>query len=374
MLTQHPRDQKQLLLGALTRELYNVRMKPIGVLFLLFLFGCAAPLTNSIAPAPTLVAPASTSPTRSASTPTRSVPLETLPVPPTQTRSTKPTNQPTNQPTTQPTNQPTPQPRDPVIVGAGDIAVCNASGDEATAQLLDKIDGAIFTLGDNVYPNGSPEQFQNCYDPTWGRFKARTYPAPGNHDYNTAGAKGYYGYFGARAGDPTQGYYSYDVGAWHIIVLNSEIDTGENSAQGQWLRDDLQKHPASCTLAMFHRPLFSSGPHGDDGSGAKTRPLWDVLYQNNADVILNGHDHDYERFAPQDPNGKADAQRGIREFVVGTGGAAPYVFRVIKPNSEKRIAGAFGVLKLTLHATSYDWEFVSVAPLLFHDSGTSVCH
>jgi hypothetical protein len=343
-------------------------MKPIGVLCLLFLVGCAAPLTNPITPAPTLAA--SATPARIVPTPTRSVPLETPRVLPTQTATVKPTNQ----PTPQPTNQPTSLPHDPVIVGAGDIAVCGAKGDQATAQLLDKIDGAIFTLGDNAYPNGSIEQFQNCYAPTWGRFIARTYPVPGNHDYNTAGAKGYYGYFGARAGDPSKGYYSYAVGAWHIVVLNSETDTGENSAQVQWLRDDLQQHPTQCTLAMFHRPLFSSGPHGDDGSGAKTRPLWEVLYQNNADVILNGHDHDYERFAPQSPQGERDAARGIREFVVGTGGAAPYIFRVIKPNSEKRIAGAFGVLKLTLHATGYDWEFISVAPLLFKDSGHGECH
>ncbi len=252
--------------------------------------------------------------------------------------------------------------------------MCNARGDEATASILEKIQGTIFTLGDNVYPSGTLEQFQTCYEPTWGKLKARTLPIPGNHDYNTANARGYYQYFGARAGDPTRGYYSYELGAWHILALNSEIDTGENSEQVQWIRDELAQHPTQCTIAMFHRPLFSSGPHGRDGSGDKMRAVWNVLYENNVDMILNGHDHDYERFAPQNPQGERDDARGIREFVVGTGGAVPYVFGAVKLNSEKRITGAYGVLKLTLHATSYEWEFVSIAPLLFKDSGSDECH
>ncbi len=252
--------------------------------------------------------------------------------------------------------------------------MCNARGDEATAEILDDIEGTVFTLGDNVYLNGTLQEFQTCYEPSWGRHKARTRPVPGNHDYATTGARGYFEYFGANAGDPTRGYYSYDLGAWHIIVLNSEVDTGENSAQAQWLRDDLAAHPARCVVAMWHKPLFSSGPHGRDGGGDKTRALWNVLYENNADVILNGHDHDYERFAPQDPQGARDDARGIRQFVVGTGGASPYTFGESKANSERRITGPFGVLKLTLHATSYDWEFVSIAPLLFNDSGRGECH
>ena len=281
---------------------------------------------------------------------------------------------PTIESTPAPTASSTPNVSDPVIVGAGDIAVCDATGDDATAQLLDNIDGIVFTLGDNVYPNGSAKQFKECYEPTWGRHKARTYPIPGNHDYNTGGAEAYYEYFGARAGEPGKGYYSFDVGAWHIVALNSEIETGENSAQVQWLRDDLAQHPAQCTLALFHRPLFSSGPHGRDGSGEKTRALWNVLYENNADVILNGHDHAYERFAPQNPQGERDDARGIRQFVVGTGGAVPYVFRDIQPNSEKRIAAMFGVLKLTLHARSYAWQFIPITRGLFGDSGTGECH
>lgn len=263
---------------------------------------------------------------------------------------------------------------DPVLVGAGDIAVCNAKGDETTAALLETIDGIVFTLGDNVYPDGTAGQFRDCYAPSWGKVLARTYPVPGNHDYNTRGAKPYFDYFGARAGEPGKGYYSFDVGAWHVVALNSEIDTGGNSAQVQWLRDDLARHPAKCTLALFHRPLFSSGPHGRDGSGEKTRALWDALYENNADVILNGHDHDYEHFAPQDPQGARDDARGIREFVVGTGGAPFYPIEETKPNSEAHRTGVWGVLKLTLHASSYDWEFVPVVRFLFQDRGHGECH
>lgn len=266
------------------------------------------------------------------------------------------------------------RPNDPVLVGAGDIAVCNGDGDEETARLLDQIPGLVFTLGDNAYPRGSAAEFANCYEPSWGRHKARTRPVPGNHDYATPGARGYYKYFGARAGNPKRGYYSYDLGAWHIIVLNSEIDTSAASKQVAWLRADLEAHPTRCTLAMWHKPLFSSGPHGDDGSGTKTYTLWEVLYAAGADVILNGHDHTYERFAPQDPRGRADPARGIREFVVGTGGAPPYPFQNIKPNSEARQTGHFGVLKLTLHADSYDWEFIPVTGALFQDRGSDRCH
>lgn len=261
-----------------------------------------------------------------------------------------------------------------MLVGAGDIAVCAAQGDEATAALLDQLPGTVFTLGDNVYSFGTAKEFANCYEPSWGRHKARTRPVPGNHDYATAGASGYYAYFGANAGEPGRGFYSYDLGAWHILALNSEVEMTEGSPQGQWLAADLAAHPAGCTLAMFHRPLFSSGPHGRDGSGAKTRALWDALYAAGVDVILNGHDHDYERFAPQDPQGRADPAHGIREFVVGTGGAFPYIFVSTRPNSEVRHAAQFGVLRLELHATSYDWEFIPASGGVFRDSGRGDCH
>jgi len=265
-----------------------------------------------------------------------------------------------------------------VLVGAGDIASCDdLKGAEATAKLLDHIPGTVFAAGDLAYPDGSDEQFANCYGPTWGRFKDRTRPAPGNHEYHSDGASGYVRYFGAAAGDPKKGYYSYDLAAWHVIVLNSECDAvggcEAGSAQEQWLRQDLKAHPAKCTLAYWHKPLFSSGAaHGND---PEIKPLWDALYSADADVVINGHDHHYERFAPQDPEGKADSPRGIREFVVGTGGKNSHrKLSTPKPNSELRQADTFGVLKLTLRATSYDWEFVPEAGRTFTDAGSGTCH
>jgi hypothetical protein len=258
---------------------------------------------------------------------------------------------------------------DPVLVGAGDIANCNKTADEATARLLDNISGTIFTVGDHAYPDGTAAQFSDCYGPNWGRHKNRTRPSPGNHDYHVPGAAGYFNYFGAAAGDPAMGYYSYNLGAWHIIALNSEISHSAGSAQEQWLRADLAANPNLCTLAYWHAPRFSSGQHGNKAS---SQALWQALYEYGADVVLNGHDHIYERFAPQNPNGQADA-RGIREFVVGTGGAALYSFGSIQPNSQARNNTAYGVLKLTLHATSYDWEFVPIAGQTFSDSGAANC-
>ncbi|MCG8351819.1 MAG: S8 family serine peptidase [Chloroflexales bacterium] len=263
-----------------------------------------------------------------------------------------------------------PPANDPVFVGAGDIADCNSRGDEATAKLLDQIDGTVFTLGDNAYNNGTVSDFRNCYNPTWGRHKARTYPSIGNHDYRTNQGGPYYDYFGNRAGQRGKGYYSYNLGAWHIVVLNSEINVSKGSEQEQWLRADLAANQNVCTLAYWHRPLFSSGRHGND---TKMRPLWDALYEYGADVVLSGHDHHYERFAPQDPRGRADSTKGIRTFVVGTGGRGLYGMGSTKPNSEVRNNKTWGVLKMTLHPTSYDWEFVPVAGKTFTDSGTATC-
>ena len=270
-----------------------------------------------------------------------------------------------------------PPPTDPVLVGAGDIASCSSTGDEATATLLDNIAGTVITLGDNVYDSGTATEYINCYGPSWGRHKARTRPTPGNHEYNTANATGYYGYFGALAGDPSKGYYSYDLGNWHIIVLNSNSDCSTiscaaGSAQEQWLRADLAAHQTVCTLAYWHHPRFNSGAsHGNDVNVA---PFWNALYDFNADVIVNGHEHVYERFAPQSPSAVADGARGIRQFTVGTGGRSHYTFGTIQPNSEVRNGSTYGVLKLTLHATSYDWQFVPVAGATFTDSGTGSCH
>jgi hypothetical protein len=268
---------------------------------------------------------------------------------------------------------------DPVLVGAGDIVDClDLSGAEATAKLLDKIPGTVFTAGDNVYPDGTAQQFRDCYGPTWGRHKSRTRPATGNHDFHSGGASPYFDYFEAAAGDPKLGVYSYDLGAWHIIVLNSECfpagGCGPGSPQEKWLRKDLAEHPASCTLAYWHKPLFSSG--GSHGSDASTKTFWDDLYSARAShvaLILGGHDHDYERFAPQDPQGNADPAHGIREFVVGTGGKSHRPFIIPLPTSEARNADTYGVLKLTLHPTSYDWQFIPEAGKTFTDSGSGKC-
>ena len=260
-----------------------------------------------------------------------------------------------------------------VMIGAGDISDCNNNNDEATARLLDaNPDGTVFVLGDNAYENGSAADYSNCYNPTWGRHKSRTMPSVGNHEYNTAGATGYYGYFGAAAGDPTKGYYSYDLGDWHIVVLNSNIGFIDASAQLAWLSADLSASTKSCTLAYWHHPRFSSG--SGHGNNSAMQPFWDALYAADADVVLNGHDHDYERFAPQTPSGAADNQRGIREFVVGTGGRALYSLGTLRANSQVFNASTFGVLKLTLSAGSYSWEFIPVAGQTFTDSGTASCH
>jgi len=263
-----------------------------------------------------------------------------------------------------------------VLVGAGDIADCkDLSGAEATAKLLVQIPGTVMAVGDLAYPDGSKENF-TCYDKTWGRVKSRTRPAPGNHEFHAAGATPYFDYFGLAAGDPKAGYYSYELGTWHIVVLNSECkDVGgceAGSPQEKWLRADLAAHPSACTLAYWHKPLFSSGSaHGND---LTVKPLFQALFDNNADVVIGGHDHDYERFAPQTPDAAADPARGIREFVVGTGGKNHRPFVDPKPNSELRDATAFGVLKLILKPGAYDWQFIPEEGKTFADSGSGTCH
>ena len=263
-----------------------------------------------------------------------------------------------------------------VLVGAGDIADCSdLSGAEATAKLLESIPGQVFTAGDNAYPAGTKEQFDNCYDKTWGRVKSRTRPSVGNHEFHSGGATPYFDYFGAAAGDPTKGYYSYELDAWHIVVLNSECSEvggcGAGSRQEKWLRADLASHPSVCTVAYWHKPLFSSGAkHGND---PEMKAFWEDLYDAKAAIVINGHDHDYERFAPQNPDGKSDAARGIREFVVGTGGKSHRPFAKPLATSEVRNADTYGVLKLKLRVKSYDWEFIPEAGKTFHDSGSGSC-
>ena len=264
-----------------------------------------------------------------------------------------------------------------VFVGAGDIADCSSDDDEATALLLDSLvqdtlPVVVFTAGDNAYDDGSAAQFRDCYQPTWGRHKARTRPAPGNHDYRTSGAAGYFGYFGGAAGDPSRGYYSYNAGDAHVIVLNSNVSMSAGSAQEQWLRADLAASTAQCTVAIWHHPRFNSGTH--HGNDDRTAPLWDALYDAGADVVITGHEHTYERFAPQTSAGVPDAARGLREFVVGTGGKSHYDFGTPLATSEVRDATTYGVLKLTIGVDSYAWEFVPVAGGTFTDSGTANCH
>jgi len=263
-----------------------------------------------------------------------------------------------------------------VLLAAGDIADCaNLAGAEATAKILEQNSGIVAAIGDLAYPDGTRENFK-CYDQTWGRVKNRTRPAPGNHEFHSQGATFYFEYFGDAAGDPKSGFYSYDLGAWHIVSLNSECaeigGCNEGSLEEKWLRADLAAHPAACTLAYFHKPLFSSGAtHGND---PEVKPLFQALYDANADVVLGGHDHDYERFAPQDANGKPDSARGIREIVVGTGGKSHRVFAAPLPNSEIRDNTAFGVLKLTLKSDSYEWKFIPEAGKTFTDFGIGQCH
>jgi hypothetical protein len=261
---------------------------------------------------------------------------------------------------------------DTVLVGAGDIASCSSSGDEATAALLDTIDGTVFAAGDNAYPNGATTDYSGCYAPSWGRHKFRTHPAPGNHEYRTPGAAGYYAYFGAAAGDTARGYYSFELRDWHVVALNSNLAMSAGSAQEQWLRADLAANTKPCTIAYWHHPRFSSG--STHGNATATQPLWQALYDAGAEIVISGHEHNYERFAPQTPDGTADPARGIREFVVGTGGSSHYGFGTPIANSEIRDGATYGVLKLVLHPTGYDWAFVPAAGGTFTDSGSAACH
>jgi hypothetical protein len=260
-----------------------------------------------------------------------------------------------------------------VLVGAGDIAECGRSGDDATAALLDRIQGMVFTVGDNAYENGTTVEFAQCYQPSWGRHKARTRPAPGNHEYQTAGAAGYFAYYGPSAGPPGKGYYSYDLGDWHIISLNSNIAMNAGSPQEAWLRADLAANPKTCTLAYWHHPRFSSGVMY--GNHPATQPLWQALYEAGADIIVSAHEHNYERFAPQTPAGATDPVTGIRQFIVGTGGAGLYDDQGDEaPNSEVFEGQTYGVIKFTLGPGVYSWEFIPVAGASFTDSGSGSCH
>jgi hypothetical protein len=268
------------------------------------------------------------------------------------------------------------------IAAAGDIA-CQADwqvtdsdcAQHATSQLLLAGDyDAILPLGDLQYEDATLADFEASYDKTWGRLKDISHPVPGNHEYKTDGASGYYDYFGASAGERGKGYYSYDLGRWHLIALNSNcsaVGCEAGSEQERWLREDLARNQRSCVLAYWHHPRFSSGMHG---SFAEFEPFWQALFEAGADLVLSGHDHTYERFAPQTPTGEPDAVSGIREFVVGTGGRGFYEFRTTERNSEVRSNDTHGVIELTLHPRSYDWKFVPEQGGSFTDSGSARCH
>lgn len=272
------------------------------------------------------------------------------------------------------------RPAPAVLVGAGDIAGPWLE-DEATAKLLDGIEGTVFTLGDNAYLQGSLPEYLAWYELTWGRHKARTRPAAGNHDFESGGGgdgSHYFAYFGPNAAGAPNGYYSYEAGLWHVIVLNGECSKiggcGPGSPQEQWLRADLELHPNRCTLAMFHYPRFNSGEKGESQGTTRGQTLWNVLYEHGADVMLSADNHIYERFAPQTPTGVADPKYGIRQFTVGTGGALPGSIGTVKKNSEVRFAGVHGVLKLTLDARSYAWDFIPIEGQTASDSGSALCH
>jgi hypothetical protein len=299
--------------------------------------------------------------------------------------------------TATPTRTPTPTPTptatsDPVVMAAGDN-VCGAESSGASCKQMATSDlvvaaapQAVLVLGDVQYECGEASDFTSFYSPSWGRIKARTHPSVGNHEYRTstdpahdcygnpARAQAYFNYFGAAAGQVGQGYYSFDVGAWHLIALNSNCSQaggcGVGSPQWTWLTKDLAAHPTACTLAYWHAPLYSSGGRATTA----TRGLYQALFDANADLVLTGHDHTYERFAPQNANGVRDDARGIRQFVVGTGGRNLTSWATIAANSQVRNNTTFGVLKLTLHPTSYDWVFVPIAGQSFTDTGTTACH
>jgi hypothetical protein len=272
--------------------------------------------------------------------------------------------------------EPPPEPPGGVLIGAGDIASCDLDADAATARLLGAMDGTVFVAGDAAYETGSLEEFEECYGPTWGRYLDRTrFVAAGNHEYLTDGAAGYRQYFGRRAVPDETTWYSDELGDWHVIVLDSNcdhVDCGDGSPQLEWLRADLAETTAACTVAIWHHPRFSSG--GRHGNNEAVDPFWRVLYEAGADVIVSAHDHSYERFAPQDPDANPDPERGIRQFVVGTGGGPLVEQAASQPNSEADEDDTHGVLRLELRSSSYSWAFVPVRDGAFTDEGAADCH
>ncbi len=266
------------------------------------------------------------------------------------------------------------EPEHPVVLAAGDIGRCDSNADEKTSALASQLPHSnILLLGDIAYDDGTPEEFSSCFDTSWGVHTSRVRPVPGNHDYHTPGAAGYFEYFGDAAGSPSEGWYSFDSGAWHLVGLNSncgDVGCGVDSPQAEWLRRDLELNAGKCTLVYTHHPRHSSG---ENGSFERLADLWGVMHRQGVDLLLSAHDHGYERFAPLDVDGEAASSGGIRQFVVGTGGATLRDFADIQPYSEVRIAGEYGLLELTLEPASYRWRFWSIEGSEPLDAGEAVC-
>ncbi len=304
-------------------------------------------------------------------------PKDTITPFPTSTATASLTPTASNTPTTNPTPTLTPPPTPAVLAGAGDISICGQEGDDQTAALLKTaMPDAVFTAGDNTNGSGTFEEYITCFDASWGYFRHMIRPAPGNHDYYTEkNAQSYFQYFGEAAGEPGKGYYSWDLGDWHLIALNSNclnIDgCGPDSPQVQWLREDLQANRDRCVLAYWHHPRWTSGLAGNS---FWLQAFWDALYEYGAEIVVSGHDHNYERFAPAGPAGQPDPERGIRQFVVGTGGASQRGFAEPLPFSEVRNSGDFGILLFRLYPDRYEWEFIPVEGGDFRDSGSGQCH
>jgi hypothetical protein len=277
-----------------------------------------------------------------------------------------------------PPTAPAPSAKAVVLLAAGDVAWCkDLTGARTTAEILASEPGTIAILGDLAYRD-APGAFAACYDGSnWGRFKERSHPAAGNHEYHVPHAADYFAYWGPAAGDPAKGYYSFELGSWHLVAVNSNCDQvggcGAGSAQEEWLRQDLAAHPGGCILAFWHHPLFSSGVKKSSALHPEMRAIWQDLYDAHSAIVLNGHEHNYERFAPQSPSGEAEPSRGIREFVVGTGGANFSPLGPPTANSEAQRFDTFGVLKLTLREKGYAWEFLSPPGGTFKDQGSGNC-
>lgn len=311
--------------------------------------------------------------------PTISLPSET-PFPPTATHTPLPTS--THTPAATETPVPSPTPTPAVLIGAGDIAFCGSEppydGDEQTAAIIlglleQEPHAVVFTSGDTVYGDGTMTELKKCFSPSWGQFKDRIRPSPGNHDYQTDQGAPYYAYFGAAAGEPGLGYYSYDLGEWHIVAMNSvctDIACGSDSRQVQWLIEDLQASNSKCTLMYWHHPRFSSGLAA--GTSAVSA-FWRTAYEMGADVVVNGHDHNYERFAPLDAGGNADTN-GIQLFIVGTGGAVLREMGAIRDHSEVRYSGTNGVIAFRLFPGQYEWQFIPADDPALTDTGVGICH